>query len=161
MRTPPTRPTAIRASGCEHPRVAVGILTGLLAAATVATSAPASAAAPNEFKSPTGNIFCLYTSGGQQLLRCDIGEFSYGPPDPAEHCGVVFGHTIEMAAGNAPAFACDHDTMLDDQNVAVLGYGQSIQLGPFTCDSSERGVHCVDHTGGHVFTLSRDLYGLS
>lgn len=136
----------------------LGVFAALLAASVLASPGVASAVNSLEFKTPSGNIFCHANDGEYASVRCDIGEFSYTPPQPTEHCGVIFGHTVGLRPGERPQFDCAHDSMAYDQGVPVLGYGASMSVGSFTCDSTEQGVHCVDHDSGHSFLLSRDSY---
>ena len=135
-----------------------GVFAVLSATSVLASPGVASAVNSLEFKTPSGNIFCHANDGEYASVRCDIGEFSYTPPQPTEHCGVIFGHTVGLRPGERPQFDCAHDTMAYDQGVPVLGYGASTSVGSFTCNSSEQGVHCVDHDSGHSFLLSRDSY---
>jgi hypothetical protein len=90
------------------------------------------------FHTPSGNIACLYRSGGP-LLRCDVHSLN----DTAFtldrlHRGKRVHVTDAVPAGK------------------VLSYGATIRLGPFRCRSRRTGLTCRSKPSGHGFKLSRE-----
>ena len=136
------------------------------------------------FVLPTGNIACVLTS---ESATCQIDEKSYsvsqdemvpdlvGPCDPAEADAMrtiaesgAWTCVAEDLIGAASLTAggwwepeVDRDTLeVDGIRVAVLPYGERIQVGPVWCESSEAGVTCANpELNGRRFQLSRSSYG--
>ena len=113
-------------------------------------SIPASAEGQVEFNTPSNNIGCIYTpkggtgtyeprDGGPEL-SCSRVEPSYitiilGPKGPA---------TLIKNPGEQP---CCSD-------VTRLAYGNSWSAGPFSCQSSMKGLTCAA-SNGHGFFISK------
>ncbi len=135
------------------------------------------------FVLPTGNIACVLT---EQSATCQIAEKSYtvseaemvpdlvGPCSPADANAM---RTIEesgawtcvsedlvsdagLTAGGWWEPEVDRDTLeVDGVRVAVLPYGQRIEVGPVWCESSEAGVTCANpELNGRRFVLSRGSF---
>jgi hypothetical protein len=117
-------------------RRAIGplVAVAVLCAATAATAE----ARTRSFHTPSGNIACLYRSGGS-VLRCDVHSLN----DTAftldrRHRGKRVHVTDAVPAGR------------------VLAYGRSVRLGPFRCTSRNTGLTCHSRPSGHGFALSRE-----
>ncbi|AZI58027.1 hypothetical protein EH165_07615 [Nakamurella antarctica] len=116
------------------------------------------------FQSPSGNINCLIqTDPSYPSVRCDIGEFTYAVPAHTS-CGAEIGWhagTVSIeGAGVAELGGCIGDT-ISDANYPVLGYGQSVTGGNFTCASAENGMTCKNLTTGRGFRLAKSSYTIS
>jgi len=68
----------------------VGVFAPLLAASVLASPGVASAVNSLEFKTPSGNHLLSCNDGEYASVRCDIGDSAITPPQPTEHCGVIF-----------------------------------------------------------------------
>lgn len=119
-------------------RVAIGILLATLCATCAA------AQDMDSFRSPSGNIGCLYVDG---FLRCDLAEVSSRLPAPPADCDLDRGKAFEMSddAANAQRI-CYGDTALDPA-APVVPYGTGRSRAGFTCLSSERGMICRNARG--------------
>ncbi|MGH3723750.1 MAG: DUF6636 domain-containing protein [Mycobacterium sp.] len=146
-----------------------GLLAGAAVAVGVTVAAPVVhvAADPghtNEFRTPSRNITCLLSAGGDpeyNYVRCEIAQIAYPAPPLLPDCGSFsrsMGHMVFMYEGRPPGFECPHDSISPDVDVPVLAYGQSVRVGNFTCESTDHGVNCTDATSVHRFWLSRDGY---
>ena len=113
-------------------------------------SATGSARTLEFFSSPTGNIGCSMTDDG---ARCDISKRSWKPPAKPASCQLDWGQGVQVGGGRA-TYVCAGDTTLGGSE--VLEYGQTSQVGDFTCESSDAGMRCQNATNGHGFELSRE-----
>ncbi|RUU14401.1 hypothetical protein [Mesorhizobium sp.] len=115
-----------------------------------AQSIPASAEGQIEFNTPSGNIGCIYTPKG--------GTGTYEPKDggPELSCSRVEPSYVTIILGpKGPA------TLIKNpgeqgccSDVDKLGYGNSWSAGPFSCQSSTKGLTCTA-TNGHGFFISK------
>jgi hypothetical protein len=110
----------------------------LLTLAVLALVPAAAQARQRAFHTPSGNIACLYRSGGP-VLRCDVHSLN----DTAftldrSHRGRRVHVTDAVPAGR------------------VLRYGAKLSLGPFRCTSRTSGLTCRSAPSGHGFRLSRE-----
>ncbi|ESY22293.1 hypothetical protein X751_08965 [Mesorhizobium sp. LNJC395A00] len=135
-------------------RAAVPAMVTLFAwlplAHAVSQTIPASAEGQIEFNGPSGNIGCIYTPKG--------GTSTYEPQDggPELSCSRVEPSYVTVILGpNGPA------TLIKNpgeqgccSDVAKLAYGNSWSKGPFTCQSSTKGLTCTG-SNGHGFFLSK------
>ncbi|AMY00476.1 hypothetical protein AB0V79_11070 [Mesorhizobium ciceri] len=113
-------------------------------------SIPASAEGQIEFDTPSGNIGCIYTPKG--------GTGTYEPRDggPELSCSRVEPNYVTIILGpKGPA------TLIKNpgeqgccSDVDKLGYGNSWSAGPFSCQSSTKGLTCTA-TNGHGFFISK------
>ena len=110
----------------------------------VCTASPVAAQDMASFRSPSGNIGCMYLDG---FLRCDVAEVSNRQPRPPADCEFGWGQAFEMERGSRRAARiCHGDTVLDP-GAPVLRYGASWEGGGFSCLSSERGISCRNARG--------------
>jgi hypothetical protein len=107
------------------------------------------------FKTPSGNIGCLYTpaSGSSSVsLRCDLVSVAHAPKRPAS-CQQSYGRAFLLFGTGRAKRGCVGDTVLDP-GATTLRYGVKRRLGPFTCTSRQSGLTCTSRYG-HGFTLSK------
>ena len=111
---------------------------------------PASAEGQIEFNTPSGNIGCIYTPQG--------GTSTYQPQDggPELNCSRVEPSYITVILGpQGPA------TLIKNPGeqgccgeVTKLRYGNRWSKGPFSCQSSTKGLSCTAGNG-HGFFVSK------
>jgi hypothetical protein len=128
----------------------------ILALLLVALPAPAGASTLISFRTPSGNIGCVYASGlgSPASLRCDIR--SGLKPKPSRPRGCVdldWGDSYELSRTGRAIVTCHGDTAIL-QNARVLRYGSSWSRAGFVCTSRIAGLRCRN-TSGHGFFLSR------
>jgi hypothetical protein len=116
-------------------------------------ASPAAADDILSFQAPSGNIHCMIATGDLPFARCDIlaatPSFRKPPPD----CDLDWGHAFGVGPQGPGAPLCAGDTVASADS-PVLGYGDRIRLGAFTCGSERSGMTCTNGQG-HGFTLSR------
>ncbi|HTS74410.1 MAG TPA: DUF6636 domain-containing protein [Gaiellaceae bacterium] len=130
------------------------LLVGLLALA-LTLAAPA-AASIRSFRTPSGNIGCVYASSlgkGGPYLRCDIGSRLKPKPPKPKGCNFDWGDSFEMHSTGRVDVTCHGDTAIIPTS-KVLRYGQRWSRGGFTCLSRKVGLRCRNKSG-HGFFLSR------
>ena len=130
--------------------------------ATVAVSAGAAWARTSTliaFRSPSTNIYCLYSSAdsiGPAALRCDIRSRLH-PAPPAHRCVEgVYGESVEMTKTSAAHVICISDTTYNPK-ARVLAYGTNWSRDGFRCLSRSVGLTCTNQRG-HGFFLSRESW---
>ncbi|TIX02234.1 MAG: hypothetical protein E5V59_02015 [Mesorhizobium sp.] len=113
-------------------------------------SIPASAEGQIEFNTPSGNIGCIYTAKG--------GTGTYEPKDggPELSCSRVEPSYVTIILGpKGPAALIKNPGEQGCcSDVDKLGYGNSWSAGPFSCQSSTKGLTCAA-TNGHGFFISK------
>ena len=120
------------------------IVAFALLAPGVLVAMPATAsAALRAFRSPTGNVGCLFASdaGIPRQVRCEWR----GGNDRA----VVL---TERGKGRRIKIT---DTVMDPK-AEVLAYGRSARFGSLRCTSRTTGITCRSRRSGHGFTVSVD-----
>ena len=126
------------------------LLSALLVLSVVSAVPAARAEVAEGFKSPSGNIHCLYDPGSKEYpatLRCDILKTSNAKPKPPKDCPLDYGNAFELKPTGRGAFLCYSDTIMGP-DYKVLPYGQTWAQGAFTCASAESGVTCRNSAGG-------------
>jgi len=127
----------------------------LLALAVLLFPALAALAQDDEgFRSPTGNIHCLYFPiDGIGSLRCDIQQITNRLPQPPEDCELDWGTAFAMDVETRHAERiCHGDTVVG--RYPILSYGQIWSRGGFICRSTQLGMSCRNRLGAG-FDLSR------
>jgi hypothetical protein len=106
------------------------------------------------FRTPSGNIGCLYSTGGGSptMLRCDLLQVDHLPARPAK-CKLDYGHAFGLLRSGKARRLCVGDTAVDPK-AKTLGYGTTRHFGIFTCTSRTSGLRCTARSG-HGFALSR------
>lgn len=114
----------------------------VLLATTTAAAVPASAqAALRTFRSPTGNLGCMFYSdaGVPRQVRC---EWKGGNDRAVVVNETGKGRRIKIT-----------DTVLDPK-AKVLAYGKSTTFGRLKCTSRTSGITCKSLRSNHGFTVS-------
>lgn len=135
------------------------------------------------FVTPSANIACVLTT---ETATCQIFDKTYTPgageivPDVLGSCGPSEVNAMRTVTESA-AWTCvsedltsdaqltaggwwepevDRDTLeVEGYQVAVLPYGERLQVGPVYCISSDDGVSCANpELDGRRFELSRGGY---
>ncbi|MFK5581853.1 hypothetical protein [Serinicoccus sp. LYQ131] len=167
---PPTEPADIEVVAQDDREVEQGDGT------VVATGAPVA------FTSPTGNVSCVMSTTS---ATCQVSDKTYTPPGDQLVGSSLGGCTAEDAdalilTDQQGAWTCPPEPLapvgaldqggwwaaelggetvdIDGVEVAVLPYGQELQLGPVSCSTAEDGVSCDSTELGRQFSLSRSAY---
>jgi uncharacterized protein DUF6636 len=111
-------------------------------ALTVTGSLPAEAKT-SLFRTPSKNVYCLYSSKGGPgpYIRCDVLSLN--------DAGFVLDRRHKAKRVKVT------DTVADPNRASELGYGKSRRFGPFRCSSSPTGLTCKNRKRTHGFKLSR------
>ncbi len=121
--------------------------------AAVVTTAAFAQEVPKGFRSPTGNIQCLFFDASS--VRCSIAAVSNRPAQRPADCDLEWGHDFGLGASSREGERlCVGDTIAGDY--PVLHYGESTGYGTVICRSARKGVTCVNRAGAG-FELSRSL----
>lgn len=132
----------------------------LVVLATAAWATPAGLAAPDGtvifFRTPSGNIGCVYASAEAGLpasVRCDIRSGLRPVPARPKNCHLDYGDSYELPKTGRAVVVCHGDTAIDP-HAPVLAYGKTWQRNGLKCSSKVVGLRC-SNAGGHGFFLSR------
>ena len=117
-------------------------------AAIVISAAPAPAAEVEFFRSPTGNIGCVYAD----YLRCDVRDGIKPLPPMPKSCEFDWGQGFWLHKTGEAKVVCAGDTTLGEGK--VLPYGTTWKRGSISCASSSSGFRCAN-ADGHGFFISR------
>jgi hypothetical protein len=130
--------------------------------AASAASADSSTRLPG-FRSPSGNISCLFLSGSPTLL-CKIAHADYAKQLQDRCMGPtgagVDWHGFELSAARKGAIVCSGGALYpgtDRPNYVTLPYGKTWRQKMFSCSSRVTGVNC-SNPNGHGFFLSRQTW---
>jgi hypothetical protein len=124
-----------------------------LAAALVLLALPA-AAQQQGFRSPSGNIHCLFVPA-EGFLRCDLLDSALPPPPQPAECDLDWGRAFGLAASGPAQRLCAGDTVaVPPGSTPVLAYGTAWVGGGLRCESRTDGMLCRNAMG-HGFHLSR------
>jgi uncharacterized protein DUF6636 len=136
------------------------LLWAAFASVVLGSAVSAALAAPSKFvafKTPSGNIGCIYADG-PHYLRCDIrSRLKPRPPHP-QGCQGEYGDSISMNRFGRAHLVCHGDTALDPR-ARIVRYGSTLRVGPFACTSRMTGLTC-SNASGRGFFLSRERYRL-
>jgi hypothetical protein len=107
------------------------------------------------FRTPSGNIGCVYLGGpaSPSGLRCDIRSGLLPRPHKPPACHLAWGDSYSMNATGRVVLTCHGDTAILP-NARILRYGTRWHQGGFVCRSRTVGLHCTNRNG-HGFFLSR------
>jgi hypothetical protein len=128
----------------------VAIALGICASASAQSSAIAT------FRTPSGNIGCIYASAEPGLpasVRCDIRSLLKPKPAKPRNCHLDYGDSFTLLRTGRALVTCHGDTALDP-HAPVLSYGKVWRRNGFTCASRTTGLRC-SNPSGHGFFLSR------
>lgn len=124
--------------------------------------APASVAAASSvlpgFRSPSGNIKCLYIPNGGGFISCTIAQANYAkqltrycaqPKIGVDWAGFVLGRKgtgkIECSGGTL------YEPRKQHPRYITLAYGKTWKRSGFTCTSRVNGVTCTNRAGHGLF----------
>ena len=111
------------------------------------------------FRSPTGNIACLFAVGDTVEVRCDLRDLNRSFTTPPKDCDLDWGDSFAVASGDARgSLVCHGDTVMDP-GAEVLDYGSRLFFGDVTCLSEKTGMTCQNGQG-HGFTVARRVQRL-
>jgi uncharacterized protein DUF6636 len=107
------------------------------------------------FRTPSGNIGCMFGSGfgGAPSLRCDIRSGLKPLPPRPKGCDLDWGDSFELRTTGRASVTCHGDTAIDPRS-RVLRYGSTWKRAGFKCTSRMVGLRCRNRSG-HGFFLSR------
>ncbi len=152
------------------------LTAALLAACAVGATAPGGAASATQlpgFRSPSGNISCLFipsaatSSGGRTpaTLLCKIAQASYAKQLQLRCLGPsgagVDWHGFELPATRKGAVACSggilYNPATQHPSYVTVAYGRTWRQKMFSCTSRTEGVNCSTPSG-HGFFVSRQTW---
>ena len=132
----------------------------LVLAAAAVTSAGASTVI--EFRTPSGNIGCVYSAGlpgaGAPTVRCDIRSRLKPSPKPPASCPLDYGDSIQVSRTGKAILVCHGDTAIDPTS-RVLAYGSTWRRDGLACASRATGLRCTN-ADSHGFFLSRESWSI-
>ena len=129
--------------------------TLLAAALALVLAAPAEAILV-QFRTPSSNIGCVYSSepgNGGPYLRCDILSGLRPKPPRPNGCTLDWAGGYQMNATGRSRPVCAGDTVVNTR-AKTVAYGRTWARGGFTCTSRRTGLSCKNRSG-HGFLLSR------
>jgi len=135
---------------------ALALLPFLVAALAAASASAAPSAGIQLFKTPSGNIGCIYAAAAPGLpanLRCDIRSGLRPKPGRPAGCDLDYGDSYALLKFGRTLVTCHGDTALDP-HAPVLAYGKTWRRNGFSCTSRAIGLRC-SNASGHGFFLSR------
>lgn len=127
----------------KAPRTGTVIVVLLGATVVALAGAIPATAKTTKFRTPSQNIYCLYSSTGRSgaYIRCDVLSLN------------DVGFVLERRKRARRVRITD--TVTDPPKARDLAYGKSRRFGSFRCFSRTSGLTCRSRTSGHGFTLSR------
>ena len=128
--------------------------------ALVIGAAPAASSVVREFRTPTGNIGCVFSSGlsgdAAPTVRCDIRSRLRPEPKRPASCPLDYGDSLQVRRAGRTILVCHGDTAIDP-HARVLAYGHLFRRDAITCVSRFSGLTCMN-ASGHGFFLSRQSW---
>jgi hypothetical protein len=121
----------------------------------LALAAPAQAVLV-QFRTPTSNIGCVYSSEPGRTgpyLRCDILSGLKPKPRRPNGCTVDWTFGFQMNRTGRARTVCAGDTAVNT-HAKILRYGHKWTAGGFSCTSRRTGLRCRNRSG-HGFSLRR------
>lgn len=138
---------------CQRLTGEVGLRSILFVMAAVLATAAFAQDTPRGFRSPTGNIQCLFFEISS--VRCSITAVSNRLAHRPADCELEWGHDFGLGANSREGERlCVGDTIA--AAYPILPYGESAQYGGIICRSERKGVTCTNGKGAG-FELSRSL----
>jgi hypothetical protein len=107
-----------------------------------------------DFTSPNKDIGCTITQATDQLVNCQVKNFTYTVRETG-NCpnGGVWGGTVQLTT--TAAWTCITDHVGGDK---VLEYGARVDLDNYSCVSQPDGITCRNATTDHGFRLAKAFY---
>lgn len=135
------------------------------------------------FVMPSGNIQCVIRT---ESVVCQVAEKDFTPqdgdmsPDVLGDCGPERADSLTLVSGAGTGWTCHTESIrgqagldlggwwatdgvgeteeVDGTPLAVLSYGQELQVGSMLCRSESTGISCRDLTSADGFSLAREAY---
>ena len=127
------------------------------------TSAPASAATLPGFRSPSGNISCLFIpsdGGSPATILCKLAHADYAPLLQAR-CKGLDWHGFSLPAARKGTVLCSggilYDPTTQHPSYITLAYGKTWRQKMFSCTVQLTGVNC-SNPHGHGMFISRQTW---
>ena len=131
-------------------------------AASLVLVAPALGSTIISFRTPTGNIGCVFSSGltgaEKPTIRCDIRSRLRPAPHRPKRCPLDYGDSLEISQLGHVTLVCHGDTAIDP-HAKVLHYGQTWRHEGLSCTSRFDGLTCTNKSK-HGFFMSRQSWRL-
>lgn len=108
------------------------------------------------FRTPSGNIGCIYDSSSGGSLRCDIRSGLVPKPSRPRGCTLDWGDSLSLTRSGRARIVCHGDTAVLP-GAPTLRYGKTWRRGAFACTSRRSGLTC-ENAAGHGFFLSRQSW---
>jgi hypothetical protein len=122
-------------------------------------SAPASATNLPGFRSPSGNISCLFIPAPGTIL-CKLAHADYAQALQAR-CNGLDWHGFLLPAARKGAINCSggilYNPTKQHPTYITLGYGKTWRQKMFSCTSQINGVNC-SNPHGHGMFISRQTW---
>jgi hypothetical protein len=126
-------------------------------------AASASAATLPGFRSPSGNISCLFipsSSGAPATILCKLAHADYAQALQAR-CNGLDWHGFLLPAARKGAVNCSggilYNPSTQHPSYITLAYGKTWRHKMFSCTSQLRGVNC-SNPHGHGMFMSRQTW---
>ncbi len=137
--------------------ISSAVLAAVFASATA--SAEPALGTVSFFRTPSGNIGCLYSTSGvagamRASVRCDIRSGLRPRPARPARCDLDYGDSYEIGKTGRAIVVCHGDTAIDPR-APVLAYGKIWRRGGLTCNSRAIGLRCTN-ASRHGFFMSRE-----
>ena len=143
-------------------RSAIVLAVACAACVAASASADSSTRLPG-FRSPSGNISCVFLSVTPTLL-CKIAHADYAKQLQDRCMGPagagVDWHGFELSAARKGAIVCSGGALypgMDRPSYVTVPYGKAWRQKMFSCSSRVTGVNC-SNPNGHGFFLSRQTW---
>jgi hypothetical protein len=136
-------------------KFAGAVVLVMVVCVVVIESSQAAASTVISFRTPSGNIGCVYASGlgSPTSLRCDIRSGLRQRPHKPPGCKLDWGDSYSLNVTGRAILTCHGDTAILP-NSRILRYGTSWRKAGFVCRSRAVGLRCKNRSG-HGFFLSR------
>jgi hypothetical protein len=143
--------------------IVISFAAAALAASAVSVASAGSIQRLPAFRSPTGNITCLFVPGSGGRLLCSVGRANYAVRAQAQcmkNAGVDW-HGFTLDTARKGSIVCSsgilYDVDRERPSYVTLAYGKTWRHGAFTCLSRRSGVTCRSRAGHGLF-VSRQAY---
>lgn len=128
---------------------AVLLIAGVAASSVCSLQATVSASDLEQFRTPSGNIGCVYFDNS---LRCDIRSRLIPAPPKPQGCDLDWGGGYGVHTTGRAYVVCAGDTAIDPHS-RTIPYGTTWHRGAYRCSSKLDGLRCTN-TSAHGFFLS-------
>jgi hypothetical protein len=144
-------------------RSAIILVMACVAGLAASASADSSTRLPG-FRSPSGNISCLFLADRPATLLCKVAHADYAK-ELQDRCMGPTGagvdwHGFELSAARKGMIVCSGGALYpgtDRPSYVTLPYGKTWRQKMFSCSSRVTGVNC-SNPNGHGFFLSRQTW---